>query len=347
MAQNDKYFNISLASVVSAIAVVILHTNGVFWQFSATERYWFTVNIIECVFYFSVPVFLMITGATLLSFYDRYGIKEYCKRRFNKTVIPYLFWSLVGILFCVYYEKSILPEELSVVYIANKLLEGRCMSVYWFFIPLFNVYLCIPLFAAIDNAKRIHVLKYVTLISILFNSLFPFLINVFNLKLSMNINVAIGSQYLVYVLLGYILQNTNLQSKGYRTIYFLGIMGLLLHIFGTYYSSIEAGRIVNTYKEYENVPCLMYSCAVFTLIKQGSTHLSNINWLKALIYKLANYTFPMYLLHQYIMIILRNVFLINRYSIVWRIGGVIPIACIVIIVTQVIRRVPIIKKILP
>ena len=57
-----KDFTLTFIQVISALAVVTLHTNGCFWQFSATERYWFTANIIECLCYFAVPVFFMITG---------------------------------------------------------------------------------------------------------------------------------------------------------------------------------------------------------------------------------------------------------------------------------------------
>lgn len=58
---------LTILSVISAIAVVMLHTNGCFWRFSY-ERYWFTANIIESVMYFAVPVFFMISGATLLDY---------------------------------------------------------------------------------------------------------------------------------------------------------------------------------------------------------------------------------------------------------------------------------------
>ena len=37
---------ISLVNVVSCVAVIILHTNGCFWNFSK-ERYWVTADIIE------------------------------------------------------------------------------------------------------------------------------------------------------------------------------------------------------------------------------------------------------------------------------------------------------------
>ena len=44
---------ITLLSVVSAFAVVLLHSNGCFWSFSR-ERYWITANIIDAVFYFAI-----------------------------------------------------------------------------------------------------------------------------------------------------------------------------------------------------------------------------------------------------------------------------------------------------
>lgn len=87
--KEDKKVNyITLLSVISAIAVVILHTNE-FWIFS-TEKYWETANIIECVFYFAVPIFFMISGITLIDYRDRYDTKEFLKRRIKKTVIPFI-----------------------------------------------------------------------------------------------------------------------------------------------------------------------------------------------------------------------------------------------------------------
>ena len=73
---NKKLEYISILNVISAFAVIMLHTNGCFWDFSY-ERYWFTANIIEPVMYFAVPVFFMITGATLLDYKDRYSTEEF------------------------------------------------------------------------------------------------------------------------------------------------------------------------------------------------------------------------------------------------------------------------------
>lgn len=48
---------IQILGVLSCLAVVVLHTNGCFWDFSY-ERYWLTANLIENLCYFAVPIFL-------------------------------------------------------------------------------------------------------------------------------------------------------------------------------------------------------------------------------------------------------------------------------------------------
>lgn len=74
---------LSFIQCVSAIAVVILHTNGGFWSFENTV-YWKVSNLIESIFYFAVPVFFMISGATLFDFRERYGIGTFFRNAFGK-----------------------------------------------------------------------------------------------------------------------------------------------------------------------------------------------------------------------------------------------------------------------
>ena len=85
---------IYLLSVISACAVVFLHTNSIFWTFSY-ESYWFWTNITECIFYFAVPIFFMISGITLLNYNERYLLQKsdyqykICEA-INKGIIKYL-----------------------------------------------------------------------------------------------------------------------------------------------------------------------------------------------------------------------------------------------------------------
>ena len=47
--QNKNYFSIDLSKLISCYSVVILHTNGAFWHYTA-QHYWKSGNFIECFF---------------------------------------------------------------------------------------------------------------------------------------------------------------------------------------------------------------------------------------------------------------------------------------------------------
>lgn len=158
-SESTSIFYITVLNVISALSVVGLHTNGCFWEFSR-ERWWFTANIIESVLYFAVPVFFMITGITLLNYTKRYDTKTFFIRRLKKTVIPFIFWSLVALLFRIYFFKDISWTVVTIGYIVDGVLNTKFNSLYWFFPPLFGLYLSIPLFACLDENKKIKKLLY-------------------------------------------------------------------------------------------------------------------------------------------------------------------------------------------
>ena len=135
----NKIEYISLLSVISAIAVIFLHTNGCFWNFSR-ERYWITANIIECIFYFDVPIFFMITGVTLLDYSDKYDTKEYFKKRIKKTLIPFLVWSFIGLFYFIL-KKQIAVSDLSIKYVLSSIISTKIVNVYWFVNYIFVRYL--------------------------------------------------------------------------------------------------------------------------------------------------------------------------------------------------------------
>ena len=86
----------------------------------------------------------MISGAMLIDFNKKYSLREYFTKRINKTLIPYIVWSFLGLAFQIWYLQSVLPSNVNITYILNGLLNGNLVNVYWFFIPLFCAYLTIP-----------------------------------------------------------------------------------------------------------------------------------------------------------------------------------------------------------
>lgn len=347
-AKKGKIEYITLLNVLSAIAVVFLHTNNCFWTFS-TESYWFSANIVECLFYFAVPVFFMITGATLMEYKERYSTKQFMIRRIRKTVIPFLVWSAIGLLAKLCAGK-IAPSDMNIKYMINSMLGTSVIGIYWFFPALFCMYLCIPLFASVNKDHRKQVFSYLTVICFIVNCLVPFADSVFQLGLEWPFSVSVASGNLLYLLIGYLLNIYDLKARERVGVYILAIIGLLMHIIGTYRLSIESGAIVQTFKGYDNVPCILYSVGIWVFVKKHGTSIMRskiggvIRWIE-------KYTFGIYLTHYYGIRVVRwvfeNVFSVSYVSLLYRLGSPAIIIAISISVIYVMRKLPVIKNIVP
>ena len=231
--------------------------------------YWKTANIIDAVFYFAVPVFFMISATTLLDFNERYSLGTYFKKRITKTVIPYVFWSLFGVAFQVFYLETVDASEVTLSYLLEGLTGGSLVSIYWFFIPLFSVYLSIPLFAAVPEERRKSVFTYISVASFSICGVVPLAVTVFELPISTSLTIGVGASYLFFVPTGYLLSHYEVGPKVKAALYASGLVGLIIHIVGTYELSMEAGSVVRTFKGYTNVPSMMYSVAIFLLLKDA------------------------------------------------------------------------------
>lgn len=238
---------IDLANVIAAIAVVFLHTNGCFWEFNKS-RYWITANLIESVFIFAVPVFFMISSVTLMDYQKRYNTKTFLKKRFSKTVIPFLFWTFVGLVFDIVFLHTLKPSDLTLRVLVDGIINNQFVSIYWFFMPLFGIYLSIPLFASIEQEKRVKLFKYLFLIGFIFNGTIPFLLSAFHIDMAWPLGINVVSGYAIFVVMGYLIHKIDFTPNQRCIIYFLGLAGLLMHFGGTYYESYALGDVSQIYK---------------------------------------------------------------------------------------------------
>lgn len=336
---------LTFLSVLSCIAVLYLHCNFVVWE-DVHARFFITSNIIRSIFYFAVPIFFMISGATLLDYKEKYSTKEFFKKRMKKTVIPFLIWSLLGLIFKLL-TKSITVSELNISSIINGVLLTQFNDVYWYFPVLFQIYLIIPLFATINKKNKREILKYIAGIMFIFNILIPFIIELFGVNIANPIKIFESNGYLIYVLLGYILHNCELNKKNTIIIYVLGITSLLVMIVGGCYVSIKSGVMNEIFHKYLGVPCLLYSSAVFVFCKQIFEYFKKSKKIENVLSFLSKYTFSTYLIHMYIISVIVNVFNLNVYSIIYRGFAPFLILLISILCTFIIRKIKFLKAILP
>lgn len=331
------YKFIDLATVVSALAVVFLHTNAIFWGLKPGAKHWLSANLIETIFIFAVPVFFMISGATLMDYIKKYNTKVYFKKRLKRAFVPYIIWSFIGLALQVLLFKTVAPDLVNVKYILNGLFSGSLVGIYWFFIPLFICYLAIPLLTLVPDKDKLAIYSYLAAIIFIFNITLPFINKVLNLEIS-NISTMganVGLQSIFYLLMGYIILKREITLRRRLVLYSLGLIGAALSFVLTHLVSCEAGKIISEYKGAFNVLMVPYCLAVFTCFRYEGEKLMEKQKIANIITCVKPYTFVIYLTHYFVLQILWGYLKIDNGSLVNRLVLPFIAIAIVIIMTKI------------
>lgn len=342
---NCKNDTLTFIQVVCAICVVMLHTNGAFRVFSMTESYWISSNIIENVCVYAVPLFFMISGITLMDYKDKYSTKEFFMKRINKAVIPYAGWSVIALVYIFIISRG--NFDFSFNWFFNNLINGQMMSVYWFFPNLFIVYLSMPLFSSIDKSIKESTLKYLLTIGIICNVLVPFLISIFKVEIGWPYEISTVSSFIMWSVMGYVIYYYPPKGVWRLMIYVASVLGFFMQAYGTYYLSMRDGELNMFFKGYNNLPMIMYAPGVFLFLYSVGTKLMKNDLIKKFIRFLGKYTFEIYLMHFFFVEFFINIVHVDGFSLMWRLGAVIPIILCVIVITIIMRKIPVVKKLVP
>ncbi|MCR5695469.1 MAG: acyltransferase [Marinilabiliaceae bacterium] len=283
-------------NVAACIAVLCLHHNGIVHQ-GPSNPAWASALVAEVLFYWAVPIFYMLTGATLMSYRQRYDTRHFLVARFKRTFIPFLFFSVVWSI------KNILMGEheyLNSINWINGFLNTEFCGVYWFFWTLFAIYAVLPIFSLISDRPR--VLRYFVFIAFsYFSVLVPILkfIGVDTIYSGASIAVPIST-----MLLGYLIatDNTPFLSRHRYWVYTAGIASLVLRYVYTYYYSVTSGEMDRFFFTYNYFTAIIPAIAVFLGAKSmfsriDLTHSNAVNTLRTL----SSLSFGVYLLHPFVL----------------------------------------------
>lgn len=340
---------LDILNIIACIAVVCMHVNGTAVNTFARSGNWLFSLFVDCVCYFAVPVFFMITGATLIDYRKRYDTKVFVKKRVNRTMIPFLFWSVVAILWCILALRVMSWSDISnPIKLINVIFNVRAFNIYYFFIDIFAVYLCIPFLSLVPEDKRIGkkgAFTYLIIYGFLSISLLPVLCGQIGIDWNPNLQSPVTGGYIIYVLLGYCISKTDFSRRQRFGIYLLGVAGLLIHFGMTAILSLRYGAMNFTFRGYTNFPTVLYAIAIFVAIKYyrsvGSEKLQKgIGFLSGA-------SFGVYLLHKYPIYVLCYLLPINEFSVIWRVLGTLTVYVISVIAVKCLQKIPFMNKLIP
>ena len=337
--ENKRQY-ISVLSVLACLAVVMMHVNNCGTGFSS-DSYWISGMIIEGICNCAVPVFFMISGATLIDYRDRYHTTTFFKKRFLKTVVPFVVWSLLGMGYCIY-TKQVVGWSIPRLLLGIVIVEY--VSIYWFFIPLFMAYLTIPVLSAIEDKKK--VFGYMILLGTVIEFLFPFLSTVKSVPYNEFLRAPMFSGWIIYLIVGYYIDHFHIPRLIRYAIYGSGIVGVLLIILGTIRTSYDLGYLYGGYKGFINFPVRLYAGAVFLAFKQLTG--TQVERVLAVVTKpFVSTTFGVYLLHRFILEMVYRFIPLDTTSLSYRIFGSVIIFVISAVVVKVMQKIPILRRIVP
>lgn len=352
MENNKKYIlYFDLLNIFACFAVVALHVNGAVHTFAKT-RNWVSCMFIEALFYFAVPVFFMLTGATLMNYRKRYDTGAFFKKRIFKTFVPFIIWSIIGICWSIFYTKGMKISDINTPSkFISAVINCKGMGIYWFFPALFSVYLTIPLFSLVDEDKRIGkkgIFTYLILVYIVLNVLLPFVCRLTGIQWNSALNAVSCGGYVVWFLIGYLLANTDINKKFRILIYILGLLGFFMYFYLTVQNSFKTGRFDKTYAGYMNIPAIFMGTAVFVFFKYGKwnfidKHEKAVRFVR----NLSSASFGVYLIHYYLKDFSIRHFGIDPRSTLYRIVGTFIIYGLSVIIVRVIQKSPVIRKMVP
>lgn len=131
--------------LIALLAVIILHsTSLLLMQFGKVPlSTWLVADFLNAMVRFAVPCFVMITGALLLP--KEYELAAFFKKRLTRVVIPFLFWSLIYVIYSWYNEELLFTNNLwlNIKLVLHQLKNGSCYHL-WYVYMLIGLYFIIP-----------------------------------------------------------------------------------------------------------------------------------------------------------------------------------------------------------
>ena len=274
MGQGKKEW-ISNSRVLATVCVVLLHVaSSVLYKYNQVPNsHWWIGNVYDSFVRFSVPLFLMITGALLLGRQHDYPI--FLKKKVLRIFLPFVFWTTIYIGYNFLEPPQFngkLASQSNFEWILQQAKEGSSYHL-WYMYMLLGIYVAMPLLAKIIAKVRKLYLELFLLTWVLFISLSASYTS--NSNFEWNLWYYLG--YLGYVVLGYYLSIINTKSKRVSTLAVITFtIGLFVTFYGTFYYTDKTGVFCKNYYSYLIPNVLLMATSVYVLLKNADIKLNGV-----------------------------------------------------------------------
>lgn len=304
MAKSKRIFYYDSLRLMAIIGIVFCHVSVYYVIGDMGSFNFYISSFYDCLRDFSVPIFVMLSGALLLNRKD--SLIPFFKKRLSRIFIPFIFWAVFYILYSfIYIEKSVNLANAIDIFLGKGSTFG---VIFWFVWMIIIVYIAIFIInKAVEKfnlSKRF--MDILALISVLYIVLLDFDI----LSIPYFPLMTYFASFISYAVIGYFLSNTSFISNkisNNKAVLILAASSLLLYVY--YICSYVVPQSMSnrgfTYLGYFTVIILAISSAVFLLFKyldrtDAMNSFKSSRYGKA-ISQLSQYSYGIYLAHYLIL----------------------------------------------
>jgi len=320
---------IDLLRAVAIVGVVVIHAQGAFAESEHGSENWWIFNVLNSVAHFSVPVFIMISGALLLKSNEPLGL--FLKRRLFRVLVPFLFWSVILFLGNIVLGRPMSRGAVVSSYL-NDLAGDKINFTHWFVHVLIGIYLAAPILKRwIEAAKKEEVEYFIAIWCLtLFLGAIP------DFRLAVDLRYFSG--FIGYFVLGYYIDSV--QSDMRRR----GLVAFIFIIVGSGFTIL--GNALYAERQFES--CLMPNIMILTagvfLLAKGLCVPKRFG-IDGMVNVLSRCSYGVYLVHiVFISILNRNG--VNCLSISPYLGTWVVVAIVLsvsVAIVETLRRIPILR----
>lgn len=286
-------FYIHLLRAIAAIAVIAIHVLGpyreLYGEIASFDFY--GAVAINASTRWAVPVFMMISGALLLSTNKPLQAGTYLQRRVGKVVVPFIGWSLIYAMVTGWQAGDWSATWQAIHDSPNQ----HTWYHLWFFYDFIPLYFVIPLLAPLLKAMTEEQVKI-----LLAAWLTLTIMHLLKVETPLRENLVLYTGYLV---LGWYLFNRD-NRDNLNTWLMLGLGALVVNWIGSWIFAEAKGAYSPKFMGYKSINTVLIAGMLFVLIQSKAEAVSTS--LRKLVVSLSTYSLGIYLMHPLLLIPVRN-----------------------------------------
>jgi len=296
-----------LVRVYAIAAVVLLHCAAVpNTQFGQIPiGVWWQTNIYSAFVCTCVPLFIMLSGALILT-RDSTDDAAFLRRRIGKLLVPLIAWTLI---YAAWY-RFVWGQPLSLWDLFDHFVSGIDKPLFahlWFLYLIISLYLAAPVLRIYFRHSAWPNQAYFIALWFVATGIKPLLAQRAGIDLGLYLDPFFG--FIGYFLLGATLTRYTAERAGPRLLgacWAVVLAGYAVNLFGTYALSSAAGKLDDYFYQHIAPTVMLMSPASFVLLRHYGSRLAGPASGLAFLSRL---TFGIYLSHALVIVLLESGYL--------------------------------------